>query len=454
MSAKWNPKGFRYTLIRFMRSHIEKILAKLAKKVITRYKPRIVAVTGSVGKTSAKNAIVAILSGRMSVRTGRGNYNTEFGVPLTIIDAKAPNNSRSITGWLVAIVKGVRLAYGTKVKYPEVLVLEFGTEFPGDLAKLCEIAPPEVGVVTRISPVHVENFDNLEKLVDEKTELVRRVKTGGLAILNRDDDFVYEMKRQAGGEVKTFGFESGADVQGSAFSLSTRFDDNFKPEEVAAVSMFRAEIEDEHVDVELENVVGRPAAYAVLAALAVGKHFELGLSDMVQSLKYFTPMAGRLRVIAGIKGSILIDDSYNAAPASTVAALDILEDFSPAEGSRRIAALGDMLELGSLSEEEHRQVGKRAVDLKVDLLVTAGERARDIARGAIEAGMSEDQIQSFKNSEEAGRWLDANLEKGDIILIKGSQGARMEKITKDLMAEPHLAQDLLVRQYPPWIELN
>lgn len=433
-----------------MKQFIEKILAKLAKRIIARYQPRIVAVTGSVGKTSTKNAIAAVLSGRFSTRVSQGNYNTEFGVPLTIINAKSAG--RSSVGWLMVLLKGYRLAYGPKQRFPEVMVLEYGADKPGDLAKLCEIAPPEVGVVTRISPVHVENFDNLEKLVDEKTELVRRIKIGGLAVLNRDDDFVYEMKRQAGGEVKTFGFESGADVQGSAFSLSTRFDPDFKPEEVAAVSMFRAEVEGEHVDIELENVVGRPAAYAVLAALTVGKHFELGLADMVRSLNYFTPMAGRLRVIAGIKGSILIDDSYNAAPASTVAALDILEDFSPPEKSRRIAALGDMLELGSLSEEEHQRVGKQAVDLKVDLLVTAGERARDIARGAIEAGMSEDQIQSFKNSEEAGRWLGANLKKGDIVLIKGSQGARMEKVTKDLMAEPHLAKELLVRQFPPWIK--
>ncbi len=433
-----------------MKTFIEKLLAILSRKTISRYQPRIVAVTGSVGKTSVKNAIVAALEGRFDLRTGRENYNTEFGVPLTIIDAKSPG--RSSVGWFFVLLKGFALAYGRKQKYPELLVLEFGVDHPGDMKKLCSIAPPEVGVVTRISPVHVEHFEGVEHLAQEKSELIKALDKSGLAVLNANDETVAAMHELSKAPVQTYGFDIGADVKGSAFSDMMKLDNNFEVGEIAANSMFRVEAGGEALDIELHNIVGQAASSSALVAFAVGRHFGLGLNQIAEGLRNFVPMPGRLRLLPGIKGSLLIDDSYNAAPASVIAALDVLEEFAPFEGARRIAVLGDMLELGSLTEDEHARVGRYAFEHKVDLLVVAGERALDIARGAREAGMADDQIQSFKNSEDAGRWLDPKIKSGDIVLVKGSQGARMEIVTKELMAEPNRAKELLVRQYPPWVK--
>jgi UDP-N-acetylmuramoyl-tripeptide--D-alanyl-D-alanine ligase len=148
---------------------------------------------------------------------------------------------------------------------------------------------------------------------------------------------------------------------------------------------------------------------------------------------------------------LIIDSSYNAAPASMMAGLEVLQAFSPVEGAKRVAALGQMAELGPYSEQEHRMIGMYAAEVGVDLLITVGEPSRDIRRGAIEAGIPEEQTQHFDSSVDAGRWLDREINKGDIILVKGSQSVRMEKVVKDLMAEPLRAGDLLVRQSKKWM---
>jgi UDP-N-acetylmuramoyl-tripeptide--D-alanyl-D-alanine ligase len=183
-----------------------------------------------------------------------------------------------------------------------------------------------------------------------------------------------------------------------------------------------------------------------LAAITVARHFGVSDDEILSSLSKIKREPGRMNPIPGIKGSLILDSSYNAAPASVQSALEVLGEFNSAEGARRIAVLGYMAELGKYSEQEHRMIGMRAQEAGVDLLVTVGEVARDIRRGAIEAGLREDQTQHFSNSVEAGRWLDSQIKKGDIILVKGSQSVRMERVVKDIMAEPSRAEELLVRQ--------
>jgi UDP-N-acetylmuramoyl-tripeptide--D-alanyl-D-alanine ligase len=175
------------------------------------------------------------------------------------------------------------------------------------------------------------------------------------------------------------------------------------------------------------------------------------LDEIVAALRTLQPQNGRMRPMPGIKGTLILDDSYNAAPASMASALEVLRDFRPDEGSRRIAVLGKMAELGRYSENEHRLLGMRAAEV-ADLLVCVNEESRDTRRGAIEAGMDERNVELFATSTEAGRWLDFNVRKGDVVLVKGSQSARMERAVKDIMAEPMRAEELLVRQYGAWID--
>jgi UDP-N-acetylmuramoyl-tripeptide--D-alanyl-D-alanine ligase len=432
-----------------MKKWLQQMLAEKARRIVEKYKPTVVAITGSVGKTSTRNAIAAVLADSYRVRTNFANYNNEFGIPFTIIGVESPG--RSVIGWLKLFLKAKRLLGGREGEYPNMLVLEYGVDRPGDMAALCEIAKPDVAVLTAISPVHAENFGSLEKLMEEKGMIFQFVKQGGRAIANADDQAVMKMARVAAAPLTTYGFSATADVRGEDYRMETRQDFSFDPGEVFSEIHFTAHAGDNTTSITLDNLIGESQALAALAAIAVAKHFGVRLDEAAARLKQFKPQEGRMRPIPGIKGSLILDDSYNAAPASVRAALKVLSQFSPSEGDRRIAALGKMAELGSYSEQEHFAIGQEAFKAGVLLLVTVGEPARDIRRGAIAAGMPEERTAHFETSQEAGRFLDFHVKKGDIVLVKGSQSARMEHVVKDLMAEPQRSAELLVRQYGKWL---
>jgi UDP-N-acetylmuramyl pentapeptide synthase len=425
-----------------MKKFFQNLLHSKVKKLIAKHKPRVIAVTGSVGKTSTKNTIATVLSGKFRVRASAENYNNEFGVPLAILGLKSPG--RSPFGWLKV------LTYQEK-DFPEVLVLEFGADHPGDIHALCALVPPDIGVVTAISPVHVEHFGTIEKLAEEKAALVACLPANGLAVLNADDDRVAAFAKRSSAPVLTYGFRP-ADIQATEFQTAVREDVSFDPGEEFSTIRFHVQTTSEGVDLTLKNTLGRPQVSAALAAAAVGLHLGLSFDEIAARLLTYQSPPGRLRPLAGIKGTLVLDDSYNAAPASMAAALITLQAFSPVEGRRRIAVLGDMAELGQYSEAEHRNVGLQAAGGGVDTLLCVGEKARDICRGAIEAGMEAEHAIEFSTAEEAGRWLDRTITKGDIILVKGSQCMRMERVVKDIMAEPTHALELLVRQYGKWLE--
>ncbi len=200
----------------------------------------------------------------------------------------------------------------------------------------------------------------------------------------------------------------------------------------------------------LPNIFGKAAIYAVLAGACVGIIYKMNLVEISQALKYYQAAKGRMNLISGIKDTLILDDSYNASPQSTIVALEALNDVPLVEKSVKYAVLGDMLELGSYSEEGHREVGRKVVALAINKLIVVGERSRDIARGALAAGMAKDDIFHFNTAEEAGKFIQDRINQNDIILVKGSQGIRMEKIVKEIMAEPMRAEELLVRQDELW----
>lgn len=427
-----------------MKSLIQKLLARKAQRLVRKFHPIVIAVTGSMGKTSTRDAIATILSGRFSVRTPLENYNNEFGVPLAILGHKSPGTS--VFGWL-------RILLERHPTFPNVLVLEYGADRPGDIVALCKLIQPQIGVLTGISPVHLENYPSLDSLVQEKAHLLTVLPANGLVVLNADDETVFAQKEKATASVIAYGFSSRAEVKASDYVLVTKFDDSFTPNEHVADSTFRVALPShEEADIVLKNILGKSQVSAIGAAFAVGAHLSLSLAEMVERVSLYQPPNGRLRPIAGIKGSLILDDTYNAAPASVLAALDVLHDFEPAENRRRIAVLGDMAELGSRTQDEQRNVGLRAAEGGVDLLVCVGPKSQDTGKAAEEAGMERQTIVYFNTAEEAGRYLDREIRTGDIILVKGSQGMRMERVVKDLMAEPLRASELLVRQYGKWIE--
>ncbi|EKD32899.1 MAG: hypothetical protein ACD_76C00120G0002 [uncultured bacterium] len=430
------------------------LIGVLAHGFIKAHKPKIVAVTGSVGKTSAKFAMQAVLASKFKVRSSFANYNNEVGVPLTIFGSKSAGDS--VFGWAkILVLAFLHLIFKRKSEYPDLLVLEYGADRPGDIAKLCSIARPDVSVITAVSTVHAERFASIDEIALEKAELIKCLKPDGLAVLNIDDQLVARMHPLTSAKVQTYGFKDGSDFQAKDYSLEAlpQTDGSFDVKDEFSKINFTVIHKDSDYAVEIANAIGQHNCSAALAAIAVGMHFGISVEQSIQSLRaHYYPPNGRMRPIGGVKGSLIIDDTYNAAPMAMLAALDTLAELTPASERQRIAVLGSMAELGKYTVDEHRKAGAKAAELGIDKLICVGEEARDICRGAIDAGMDKNKTIEFSNSVEAGRYLDSDVEKGDIVLVKGSQRMRMEKTVKDIMAEPLRAGELLVRQYGKWLE--
>lgn len=426
-----------------MKSILQRVLAFFARQILKKYKPRIVGITGSVGKSSTKEAVAKVLGARFHVRGSPKNYNNELGVPLTVIGALS--GGRSFWHWLRVFYQAKILLLRRK-HYPEFLVLEMAADHPGDIAYLTHLAPPEVGVVTAVAPVHTEFFRDLLGVQKEKGTLVSVLPHTGFAILNWDDELVRSMAGKTRARVVSFGFAEDADVRAIEFTLHYTLGER---REDAGV-IFKVAHGGAVVPVKIFGVLGRQHVYAALAGVATGIALGMHLVEISEGLRAYEPPRGRMCLLPGIKGTTLIDDTYNASPRATHEALRTIRAIDLPETLRRIVVLGDMKELGAYEAEGHREVGKLTAELGIDMLVTVGELARDIAHGARESGMSDDHIFEFLDRNEAGRFVQDRIRHGDVILIKGSQAARMEYITKELMSEPLRAPELLVRQDKDW----
>jgi len=426
-----------------MRKLIQKKIGFLAKKILKKYQPKVVAVTGSVGKTSSREAIYSALSSGYPGQVGmaRENYNNELGVPLAIIGAVSPG--KSIIGWCQVFCKACGLLWKRKKDYPKILILEMAADRPGDIDYLVKIAPPDVAVVTAVGPSHLEFFSSLETIAREKEKLVKATPEAGLVILNRDDNIVAKMAGSA--PILRYGFlQDGEKINPEQILAS---DIRLALSSESQGIMFKLNYRGATVPCRLPKIIGKHQVYAALVAIAVGLYFKLNLIKISDGLKNFEAPPGRMRLLSGIKRSLIIDDTYNAAPASALAALQTLRELG---GERRkVAILGDMLELGVQTESGHREVGQRAAGI-ADLLITVGDRAKFISDEARKAGMLEEKIIEYNHREEAMNDLENILRPNDLILVKGSQGTRMEKIVKDIMAEPLRAEELLVRQ--DWLD--
>jgi len=420
-----------------MEELLKKILAILAKLTLWRYKPQIVGITGSVGKTSTKEAVAQVLRTNFTVRATPGNYNNEIGVPLTIINEHSAGRNGLI--WLWVILKAVIKLIA--VNYPKILVLEIGTDRPGDIARLLDlIGTVNVGVLTDIGISHLEFFAHPQELAKEKLTLIKKLPRQSTAILNFDNPKVLEGKNFTKAEIIGYGFSEQSNIIISDFQIidsAGTLGANFKIHHKGTVLPFF-----------LPGVLGKPAAYAAAAAAAVGVKFNINLVAASEALKNYSSPPGRLRLIGGIKHTQIIDDTYNAAPDSTFAALETLVNIAR---GRKLAALGGMAELGSKTDSGHREVAGKIMESQVDQVFLVGENAK-IIQDELNKRKFSGRVFWFSTSDEAGIPIQNALIEGDTVLIKGSQSARMEKIVKEIMAEPLLADTLLVRQSGSWNE--
>ncbi|MBI2415200.1 MAG: UDP-N-acetylmuramoyl-tripeptide--D-alanyl-D-alanine ligase [Candidatus Kerfeldbacteria bacterium] len=425
-----------------MKTIVQKILFWLARLILQHHQPDIIAVTGSVGKTSTKQAIATVLASKFSVRASAENYNNEFGLPLTIIGAIS--GGRNPLRWLGIILKG--MAYGLlPLPYPNILVLEMGIDHPGDMKYLTTLAPPHVAVVTAIGsePVHVQFFRDVDHLAQEKFTIYKRLKKHDWAIVNNDEPYTARYTPTIKAQLMTIGIQQSADLRAEEVRYTYHANQtgvNFKLRYQGSV-----------VPVFIPGVVGIPPVYAALIAATVGTIYGMNLVAITAALQQYQAPNGRMRLIAGQDHSIIIDDSYNASPLAVQQALRVLQTL-PLSG-QRLACLGDMRELGRYAKRAHTAIGKLVAELNIDFLVTVGEEAKAIAQGAQAYGLPSDRIQAVTHSTEAITVLQHHLKPGDIILVKGSQGVRLEKVVKALMAEPARASELLVRQHGHWTTL-
>jgi UDP-N-acetylmuramoyl-tripeptide--D-alanyl-D-alanine ligase len=344
---------------------------------------RVIGVTGSVGKSTTKELAANVLATRYPTLANESSLNNEIGLPLTLLKTTEAHRR---------------------------LVLEMGFYVPGDIAFLCGIAKPQVGVITLIGPVHLERAGSMEAIIRGKAELVEALPADGTAILNYDDDRVRAMARRTKARVFTYGLNPGADL---------RADDveSLGLEGVQFSLKYGGEIL--HVRLPL---LGQHSVHTALRAAAVGLTEGLSWQEILEGL---TAPFTQLRLVAatGPGNSLLIDDTYNASPDSMIAALNLLDELD----GRKVAVLGDMLELGDFEEAGHRMVGARAAEV-VDLLVTVGEKAKWIADEARLQGLGAERLATQATTAEALEFLRGQIGEEDVVLVKGSRGLHMDEI--------------------------
>ncbi len=367
-------------------------LQKLAAYWRRKHDLRVIGITGSVGKTTSKELIAEVLAQRYRVLKTQGNLNNEIGLPLTLLRLTAAH---------------------------QAAVLEMGFYVPGEIALLCEIAQPQIGVITSVGTVHAERAGSQEIIAKGKSELVQALPPApaGVAILNWDDPWVRWMADRTPAQLLTYGLDPSADlwadqVEGMGLK-GIRFRLHFRNESI-------------HLRVP---IIGRHSVHTILRAVAVGLVAGVSWQEIIYALQHSQSQL-RMVTVNLSNGAMILDDSYNAAPESTLAALNLLSEIS----GRKIAVLGDMLELGIYEKQGHEKVGMRAAEV-ADQLITVGKLARIIAESAQKAGLAAEKIYVTDGVEQATELLRSMLREGDVALVKGSHGLRMDRIAAALEVE-------------------
>jgi UDP-N-acetylmuramoyl-tripeptide--D-alanyl-D-alanine ligase len=362
-------------------------LQQLAAYWRSKFKCQVVGVTGSVGKSSTKELIALVLRQRFNTLKSEGNLNNEIGLPLTVLEMNDTHKRA---------------------------VLEMGMYALGEIKTLCEIAQPRIGVVTNVGPVHLGRLGSIENIAHAKAELVQALPADGVAILNGDDERVMAMKDQTRARVFCYGLNPRCDLWADRIA-------SFGLEGIAFVMHHGAEAL--HVRIPL---LGRHSVHTALAAASVGLIEEMSWDEILRGMQDVSAQL-RLITVPAENGATILDDTYNASPASSLAALNLFAEL----GERKIAVLGDMLELGDEELTGHQVVGGRAAQV-VDVLISVGARGRWIGEAARDAGLSKENLYFADNNAQAIQILRGVIRAGDMILVKGSRGVMMEEIVAAL----------------------
>ena len=373
-------------------------LQQLARKVYEAWGRAVIGITGSAGKTTAKELTAHLLTaaGRRVLKSER-NYNNGLGLPLAVLQM---------------------VTEGRAPEQFDIAVLEMGMSSPThEIERLCRITPPDIGVELLVAPVHLEYLGTIENIAAAKAELIEGLKPGGVAVLNADDPFVIAMREKHDGPMLTFGIDNQSDVMATGID-TTRF----------GRSHFRLQTPLGSAEALLP-MAGRHNLMNALAAAAVATCLEIGPDEIAKALKSVKPPQMRGEVLDFAAGFTLLDDSYNSNPRSLISMVRTISE-TEAAARRRIVVAGEMLELGPEGARMHREAGREIAESGIDLLWGVRGLGLELVEGAREAGMSSEAARFFETSEEAAAALSAELREGDLVLVKGSRGVRTDKVVK------------------------
>jgi UDP-N-acetylmuramoyl-tripeptide--D-alanyl-D-alanine ligase len=353
---------------------------------------RVIGITGSVGKSTTKELVADVMSQRYRTVKNQGNFNNEIGLPLTLL----------------------KLSRGT-----QCAITEMGFYYKGEIQKLCEMAQPQVGILTNIGTVHAERAGSQEKIAEGKSELVQFLPDApeGTAILNYDDPWIRPMNKLTKASVLYYGLDPEADLW--ADSLQSRG--------LEGIS-FRLHYRGERYSLQIP-LIGQHSVHTALRAVAAGLVEGLSWEEIITGLRHSSNQL-RLVAVRTQQGALMLDDTYNASPESTLAALNLLSEIP----GHHIAVLGGMLELGPYEKSGHEKVGIRAAEI-ADQILTLGDKGKMIADAAIRAGIAANRVTSYENTDQVVEALRSLLKEGDVVLVKGSHGLRMDRIVTNLEVE-------------------
>lgn len=354
---------------------------------------KVIAVTGSAGKTTTKDLIYSVLSQKYNCLKTEGNYNNHIGLPLTLLRLTAEH---------------------------KFAVLEMGMSALAEIDLLAKIAVPDLGVVTNVAAAHLKQLGSLENIAKAKKELIDNLSNTDTAVLNYDNLYTRKMGDDCAAEVFYFGFEKCADIQALSY--------NYDPDKEKAE--FTLLYKNEEIRFEF-NKAGKHNIYNAMAAILIAFRYNLNTSQIQTGLSKTEFSSLRMEFIELANGAKIINDSYNANPTAVKAALDVLFEK---KGKRKIAVLASMLELGKSSTQKHQEVGQYAAQKNIDILVTVGEEAKEIALGAA-SEMEAEKIINLADNEACIEYLVSEIKSGDLILIKGSRANRLEEIVKELRSK-------------------
>ena len=368
-------------------------LQELARSIRQRYKFLLIAITGSAGKTTTKEMIATLVGTERRTWKSWGNFNNLIGAPLCLDNM--PDDA-------------------------EVVVSEMGMNHKGEIATLAGLTHPDVGVYTNIGPVHIEFFGTIEKIAEAKRELQENVKPDGTIVLNVDNDYVMNISRGFPGRKVTYGIDRPADFRGT---------------DVRDRGLLGTAFELDGRSFEL-SLPGRHNLENLLAAIATARSIGISWEGIERGVREVKPAYHR-GVILPLRGATIYDDTYNSNPYAVARAIQLLEQADVR--GRRIAVIGDMLELGPREREYHYEVGRRTTPESIDVVIAVGPRSEALLEGARHSGFGDDRLYHFPDAERAGAFLQSFIQPGDLVLIKASRGIGLDKIVTMLQSDPRHA---------------